>query len=146
MKLASESYELKSRADLCLLLGKLPSELTPDKISREEVFFLLNCHKKSENERIKSILDDLGFMLGTTWSVDDAVKINTTHTHQDKVYLPLALSIALSGMSSKGVLKTVEDMKAKARAENSGMTSSLDNANSLSRKEYLALFGRNNRK
>lgn len=147
MKLASESYELKSRAELCLLLGKLPSELTPDKISREEVFFLLRCNRNKEEERTKHILDELGFMLGTTWAVDtDKPKVDEIiKVKQNNVYLPLALSIAMSGMSPKNVTETIESMKKKAMQHNKGFVSADERANMLTKEQYLALFGGNNK-
>ena len=54
---------------MCLLLGKLPGELTIEKVSFEEVALMLRVHDEEQREERKRLIDELGFILGTTWDV-----------------------------------------------------------------------------
>jgi len=131
-----------------LILGKLPSELTPEKISFEEVMFLLRLHDKETIEHDNLLLENLGYMLGVYWQLDDLGKpvISKPKIKQDKVMLPLAVSIATSGMNPQAFSKTIDELKKKAYNNNKNIQSAEDNANSLTKEQYLALFGRGRRK
>lgn len=82
-------------------------------------------------------------MLGVYWQLDDLSKpaeAPKALVKQDKVMLPLAVSIATSGMNPKAFSKTIDELKKKAYANNRSVDS-IGNANSLSKEEYLKMFG-----
>lgn len=134
-----------ARAELALVLGKLPSELTPEHISFEEVLFLLKVHHKKEIENRKQLIEDLGYLLGVYWQLDDLdnkIAESPVKVKQDKVMLPLAVSIATSGMNPKAFSKTIDELKKKAYNHNKNIESAMDNANKLSKDEYINLFSK----
>lgn len=105
---------------------------------------LLRIHNKKELENKKFILDELGYMLGVYWQLDDLskpVKL-TPKFKQDKVMLPLAVAIATSGMNPKAFSKTIDELKKKAYANNNNMNTGTDNANALSREDFVSMFNK----
>jgi len=132
---------------LCLLLGKLPGELTIDKVSFEEVALMLRVYDEEQREERKKLIDEIGFILGTTWDVgsdeEDKLAKQSPKRKQNTVVVPLAYAIGYGGMSGiKPFIKTVEELKHKARLANKGFESATDRTNRLSKKEYLNIFGR----
>lgn len=102
----------------------------------------MDIHKSNEAKRYKEQLEDLGYMLGVYWQLDDLSKpvVHNIKIKQDKVMLPLAVSVALSGMNPKSFSKTIDDLKKKAYEHNKGMSSANDNANMLSKDEFINMF------
>lgn len=82
-------------------------------------------------------------MLGTVWDVEEPKRSKvTTNNKQEKIMLPLAFAIGLSGMEG---MKNINKYLDKARANAKNINSAFDNANELSKEEYLKLFGRSAR-
>ena len=130
---------------MALILGKLPSELTPEQISYEEVSFLLRVQHKKEIENRKQLVEDFGYLLGVYWQLEDLdnkIAESPVRIKQDKVMLPLAVSIATSGMNPKAFSKMIDELKKKAYNHNKNVESAMDNANKLSKDEYINLFSK----
>lgn len=114
----------------------MPSEVKD--LSYEECLFLLSVDEESRSLIYKRQLEDLGSMLGTVWDIEEP-KHSNSKVKQEKIMLPLTFAIGLSGMEG---LKPINKYLDKARANAKNHNSSFDNANSLSKEEYLKLFGR----
>lgn len=89
-------------------------------------------------------------MLGVYWNIDDEEKLKSIDNNkpikfkQEKVMLPLAVSIATSGMNPKAFTKTIEDLKKRAELHNKSIdkpVTSNKGVNDMSKEEYLSLFG-----
>lgn len=105
--------------------------------------FLLRLHHKKEAEHVNLLLENLGYMLGVYWQLDDLSKPAVPpklKVKQDKVMLPLAVAIATSGMNPKAFSKTIDELKQKAYSMNKDVNM-IGNANELSKDEYLRMFG-----
>lgn len=121
------------------MLGKLPSEVKD--LSYEECLFLLAINEESNSITYKRQLEDLGSMLGTVWDVEKPknVKEENVNSKQDKIMLPLTFAIGLSGMEG---MKHINKYLDQARADAKNRNNAFDNANNLSKDEYLSIFGR----
>lgn len=94
-------------------------------------------------EHTNVLLENLGYMLGVYWQLDDLSKpaeAPKSLVKQNKIMLPLAVSIATSGMNPKAFSKTIDELKKKAYANNRSVDA-VGNANGLSKAEYLKMFG-----
>lgn len=103
---------------------------------------MLRLHHKKEIENRKQLTEDFGFLLGVYWELDDLSKPvqSKPKYKQDKVMLPLAVSIATSGMNPKAFSQVIDDLKKKAYAHNKNVQSGEDNANALSKEEFISMF------
>lgn len=115
----------------------MPSEVKD--ISYEECLFLLSIDEESKSITYKRQLEDLGSMLGTVWDVEKPKHSKDDKVKQEKIMLPLTFAIGMSGMEG---MKHINKYLDNARANAKNYNSSFDNANNLSKEEYLKLFGR----
>lgn len=120
-----------------MILGKTPGELIG--VSYEEVVLLLDVHDREQRDLDRRRMRELGYMLGTTWDVDEPDPSTRTgpRPRQEYVTFPLAFAIGMSGMNgTKGMMKAIDKQRTRARQENSG---ELDPP--MSAKEYFEKFG-----
>lgn len=129
---------MRAKAKICLILHKLPSEVKD--LSFEEAAFLSTLYDEEKEKDRKSLLDSLGYMLGTSWEVDEPPKETIkviSKVKQDKITFPLVYAIGLAGMNgTKDILKAIDSLREKAKRN----FPSEHKESSMSKKDYLNIF------
>lgn len=124
-------------------MGKLPCELTPDKLPLEEAIFLLESYKDFRLAENDYVVDNIGILLGSKIYVSDEDLKNEVPEKREKqtsFIFPLAYAFALSSINGKGYSDSVEKLKRQISDRNKGFISSSENANRLNRSEYKKKF------